>query len=1189
MDLQAVFKTLGSGSAGVRRRSIRGKLTFLVLASVGVAVTLVTGVLAWRDGDRETHAALDRFASIAKVTAAMSEEATAAGDRQRAYAALRAIAVMPDITYARIERPDGALIAETGAGVRLNSDVRAAAGSNTSIASVIGSHTAEVRAPILYAGHTVGRVVMLGRLDDGLARLMSSLILSLGAGLAAALVGLAVAARLQRRIAGPVVALTAAMQGVRDSHDYDQTASVVADDEVGDLVAGFNDMLAEIRSRDEALAAHMAGLERTVTERTADLKVAKDLAEAASVAKSDFLATMSHEIRTPMNGVMVMAEMLAAGELPPKQRRFAEVIAKSGASLLAIINDILDFSKIEAGKLELEAVAADPAEVVEDVLALFWERARGKGLDLAAHIDPLTPALIETDPTRLRQVIGNLVNNAIKFTETGAVIVQVLPRGDSLRIAVRDTGIGIPADKIPGLFEAFTQADQSTTRRFGGTGLGLAICRRLAEAMGGKLTASSDIGKGSVFALDMPMRALAPAPQWPRLDGKQATLGITAPATRAVLHRYLRAAGLDVSGPGEGPTPDIVVADAGALKAAPRSVAPVLCMAEYGESTPQALQEAGLVDLVLVQPLRRRDLVAALTQVAAGAPLSDALADSSRPESADLPHFAGRRVLVADDSAVNREVASEALSRLGCVVTLVNDGREAVEAVETDSFDLVLMDASMPQMDGYEATAQIRRAEGENPKTRLPIVALTAHVIGSAADRWREAGMDGMLSKPFTLAALAAKLGDFIEPVAAVEAAASPPQPTPAATPEARARTVSVGPQSASELLDPQVTGELARLAAAGKSDFVARVRRLYRENAPEAVKTLIEACVAGDVDGAARAAHALKSMSLNMGARLVAETAARLEAQARDLSIVNVDQAQVLHRQLLATLDVLEGYPPDLRPNAGSGAPPDEESLLADLSEAIDNDQLTLVYQPQFDCAGETITGIETLVRWTHPVRGFVSPAFFIPIAERYGMIGRVTHWVLNRAMTETRDLGDFTISFNASAVEFADPSFVDELSVQIARCGFDPHRLEIEVTETAVLAEEDEVRRNMARLHEIGLKIALDDFGVGYSSLSHLRLFPFDKLKIDRAFVTGCAENIQSATLVHAVVSIGRALGMKVVAEGVETEMQRKFLKVAGVHAMQGYLFAKPEPVAALKERLAAMSRRETTPDAAPQAARA
>jgi EAL domain-containing protein (putative c-di-GMP-specific phosphodiesterase class I)/signal transduction histidine kinase/CheY-like chemotaxis protein len=1164
-DLGVTAKTRGA-----RRRSIRGKLTFLVLASVGAAVTLVTGVLAWRDGDRETHAAFDRYSAIAKITAAMSEEAAAAGDRQRAYAALRAIAVMPAITYARIERPDGSLIAETGAGVRLSSDLAATAGGQASVASLVGSHTAEVRAPILYGGRTVGRVVMLGRLGDGGWRLLSSLLLSLCAGLAAAAVGLAVAARLQKRIAGPVVVLTEAMAVVRETHDYQRGAKVEADDEIGDLTRGFNDKLAEIRTRDAAIAAHMAGLEDTVAERTADLKVAKEAAEQASVAKSDFLATMSHEIRTPMNGVMVMAEMLAAGDLPPKQRRFAEVIAKSGASLLATINDILDFSKIEAGKLELEAMPADPAEVIEDCLALFWERARAKGLDLAAHIDPAMPALIETDPTRLRQVIGNLVNNAIKFTETGAVMVQAAPvdspLGPRLRIAVRDTGIGIARDKIPSLFEAFSQADQATTRRFGGAGLGLAICRRLAEAMGGRLTADSELGKGSVFALDLPMTALAPAPAWPQIAGERAAVAVAGPATRAALQRYLRSAGLAlVEMSAERDPPGVIVAEPAALKGAARARAAVVCLGEYGETRGQALLDAGLADLVLVQPLRRRELVAALAQLAAGAPVSEALDAAARPESDALPSFAGRRILVADDSAVNREVALEALSRLGCAVTLVSDGREAVDAVAEAQFDLVLMDASMPEMDGYEATAAIRQAE-DGGRRRAPIVALTAHVVGSSADRWREAGMDGMLAKPFTLAALAAKLGEFVA-VAAPSAATAPAAPAPAP------QTATLAPSVLSDLLDPQVTGELARMAAAGKSDFVARVRRLYRDNAPLAVKALIKGATDGDADAVAKAAHALKSMSLNMGARVVAESAARLEAQARELGVVNVDQAQVLHRQLLATLDVLEGYPPENRATPTEGAAPDEESLLADLAQAIDRDELTLVYQPQFDREGETITGIETLVRWTHPVRGFVSPAFFIPIAERYGMIGRVTHWVLNRAMRETRDLGDFTISFNASAVEFADPSFVDELSVMIARCGFDPRRLEIEVTETAVLAEEDEVRRNMARLHELGLKIALDDFGVGYSSLSHLRLFPFDKLKIDRAFVTGCAENVQSATLVHAVVSIGRALGMKVVAEGVETEAQRKFLKVAGVHAMQGYLFARPEPVEALKRRLAGM----------------
>ncbi|HEY1427666.1 MAG TPA: ATP-binding protein, partial [Caulobacteraceae bacterium] len=840
-------------SKGTRRRSIRGKLTLLVLASVGAAVALVTGVLAWRESYGETHAAFDRLSGIAKLTAAMSEEAAAQGDRARAYAALRVIAVIPDVTYARIERPDGSLIAETGAGVRLTRDLAGRAGDTASIARLVGSHTAQVTAPILYGRRTVGRVVMLGNLADGGALLFQSVLLSLGAGLAAALLGLAVAARLQRRIAGPVVALTEAMQTVRQSHDYANSADVAADDEVGDLVAGFNDMLAEIRKRDKEIAQHMAGLEETVAERTADLKVAKEAAEAASVAKSDFLATMSHEIRTPMNGVMVMAEMLAAGELPPKQRRFAEVIAKSGASLLAIINDILDFSKIEAGKLELEAVPADPAEIVEDVLALFWERAKGKGLDLAAHIDPATPALIEADPTRLRQVIGNLVNNAIKFTESGAVMVTAAPvttpKGERLRFAVRDTGIGIPKDKIPGLFEAFAQADQSTTRRFGGTGLGLAICLRLAEAMGGGLGATSEVGKGSVFALDLPMKALAPAPEWPQIPGETATVSLTGPASRTAVQRYLKAAGIKAGPLGEDEIPGLLVGEPAALKGKARNRAPVICLGEYGETQGQALLAAGQADLVLIQPLRRRELAAALAQIAAGAPLSETALDGGREGGDALPSFAGRKVLVADDSAVNREVALEALSQLGCAVTLVDDGQGAVETALAEPFDLVLMDASMPQMDGYEATAEIRRRQAETGAAKTPIVALTAHVVGSAADRWRQAGMDGMLSKPFTLAALAAKLGEFVDPAAAPVAPARAAQP--AAAPAASAATPPPQPKqdrvatstAAADLLDPQVTTELARLAAAGKTDFVDRIRRLYRENAPIAVKAVISAC----------------------------------------------------------------------------------------------------------------------------------------------------------------------------------------------------------------------------------------------------------------------------------------------------------------------------------------------------------
>jgi two-component system sensor histidine kinase BarA len=1148
-----------------RRRSIRGKLTLLVLASVSLAVTLVAGISAVRDGQRDTAMALDRLSNTAKVLASLSGEATAAGDRPHAYAAIRSIGMMPDVRYARITRADNALLAETGSAVRLTRDVSRGAGDIGFSLNLLRSRSAVVSAPIVYNRQTVGTVMVEGRLDGGLDRLLASLLISLGAALAAALAGLAVAARLQRSISAPITALTASMGEITQAHDYSREVVVAADDEVGELVSGFNAMLSEIRNRDTAIAEHLTGLERTVEERTVDLREAKDAAESANSAKSDFLATMSHEIRTPMNGIMVMAEMLAAGEMPPKQRRFAEVIAKSGSSLLAIINDILDFSKIEAGKLDLEAAPTDPGEIAEDVLSLFWEKARSKGLDLAAYVDPATPALISGDAVRLRQVVGNLVNNAIKFTETGGVMVQVAPRGERvLRIAVHDTGIGIPQDKIAGVFGAFTQADQSTTRRFGGTGLGLSICKRLVDAMGGAFKVTSQVGKGSMFAFDLPVEVIEPAKSWPKFPSGVASLSVEGASTRSALTRYLTLAGLGVVG-AEDTAAVIAVGEPSGMKSRARLPAPTICLGEYGDSTPALLQREGLADLVLVQPLRRRDLERALRRVLAGEPIGQDAASEDRAQTDNLPSFRGRRVLVADDSAVNREVAMEALSRLGVETRAVVDGRAAVEAVFSGGpFDLVLMDGSMPEMDGYEAALEIRRREDEAGARRLPIVALTAHVVGSAAEAWRAAQMDGVLHKPFTLVGLAAVLGQFLEPALALPEAAAAPKAAPA-------NPAPIGPLITSDLLDPQVAGELARMAAMGKADFVDRVRRLYRENAPEAVRAVIDGSVNRDHEAVATAAHALKSMSLNMGARVVAESAARIEAQARELKVVNVDQAQILHRQLLATLDVLDGYPPTGgEPAEAAGADSEERLLLNDMAKAIENDELSLVYQPQYDRDGEVITGVETLLRWNHPARGFVSPAMFIPLAERHGLIGPITQWVLDRAMAETESLGDMTISFNASAVEFADPSFVDELAVLIARRRFDPRRLEIEVTETAVLAEEDEVRRNMGRLHELGLKIALDDFGVGYSSLSHLRLFPFDKLKIDRAFVTGCADNVQSATLVHAVVAIGRSLGMKVVAEGVETEAQRKFLKVAGVHAMQGYLFAKPEPIAALRMRL-------------------
>ena len=308
--------------------------------------------------------------------------------------------------------------------------------------------------------------------------------------------------------------------------------------------------------------------------------------------------------------------------------------------------------------------------------------------------------------------------------------------------------------------------------------------------------------------------------------------------------------------------------------------------------------------------------------------------------------------------------------------------------------------------------------------------------------------------------------------------------------------------------------------------------------------------------------------MSLNIGARAVADMSARIERAARAGAIEH-DQIAALDDVFAVTLGLMEGREPPVDAVVDDGMSAEERELLRDLEVAASKGELSLVYQPQIDRDGTTLVGVEALARWTHPVRGQVSPGVFIPLAERHGLIGKITAWVVERALADTVDLAPLVVSVNASALEFSEPDFVDRIAGLLERHGFDPHRLEVEITETAILAGEGEVRRSIERLHAMGVKIALDDFGVGYSSLSHLRLFAFDKLKIDKLFVDSCTLDMQSAAVVHGVVSIGRALGMKVVAEGVETETQQRFLKVAGVHALQGYLLGRPMPIEALRER--------------------